>query len=211
MRIRRQVDPEQEAAALAQPAAPANERRRQLERARLAELLDSKSLVTLVGPVGVGNTHHALEACAEQTEARPDGVWLVELAPLSDANLEAAESICLVSGCATLDVLGQLIDKSLVQTDSQADGSDPLSNARNAPRVCRRAAANARDLQHGAAAPRFLLCGCTLQVVGAVLVGLGHARQVAQDPSRLRNFRAAGRTGSRSITKWRPPNVWQPR
>jgi predicted ATPase/class 3 adenylate cyclase len=44
-------------------------------------------LVSLVGPGGTGKTRLALQAAAELLEAFPDGVWLVELAPLSDSAL----------------------------------------------------------------------------------------------------------------------------
>jgi predicted ATPase len=56
----------------------------------LAGLLRSTSsqtrLVTLTGAGGVGKTRLALEAAAEVVQAHtfPDGVWLIELAPLAD-------------------------------------------------------------------------------------------------------------------------------
>jgi predicted ATPase/DNA-binding SARP family transcriptional activator len=44
-------------------------------------------LLTLTGPGGCGKTRLALEATSELLHDAPDGVWLVELAPLSDGML----------------------------------------------------------------------------------------------------------------------------
>ncbi|MGI5156012.1 AfsR/SARP family transcriptional regulator [Microbispora sp. CA-102843] len=52
---------------------------------RIGELLAADRLVTLLGPGGAGKTRLAVES-AEAIAARvPDGVWLVELAPVADA------------------------------------------------------------------------------------------------------------------------------
>src|ERR1051326_834834 len=66
------------------PAQPTSFVGRRSEQTRLAELLESCPLVTLVGPGGVGKTRLALEVAASVTELFPDGVWFVELAPLSE-------------------------------------------------------------------------------------------------------------------------------
>ncbi|MFD0901868.1 ATP-binding protein, partial [Actinomadura sediminis] len=58
---------------------------RDREVAAVRELLVADGpgrLVTLTGPGGVGKTRLALEAAGGVVEAFPDGVWLVELAPL---------------------------------------------------------------------------------------------------------------------------------
>lgn len=52
-------------------------------------LLDTTALLTLVGAGGIGKTRLALQVGAELVERYPDGVWLVELASLSDPELMA--------------------------------------------------------------------------------------------------------------------------
>ncbi|WP_433335971.1 BTAD domain-containing putative transcriptional regulator [Spirillospora sp. CA-294931] len=53
--------------------------------ASIAKLLKQERLVTLTGPGGAGKTRLALEAGERLAEQAPDGVWLVQLAPVSDA------------------------------------------------------------------------------------------------------------------------------
>jgi predicted ATPase/DNA-binding SARP family transcriptional activator len=59
---------------------------------RIGKLLDGHRLVTLVGPGGAGKTRLAVEtarAAAATTDAYGDGVFVVELAPLRDADAVA--------------------------------------------------------------------------------------------------------------------------
>jgi len=57
---------------------------RDTELAQVAELLRTNRLVSLIGPGGAGKTRLAVEAARAELAAMPDGVWLVELAPVAD-------------------------------------------------------------------------------------------------------------------------------
>jgi predicted ATPase/DNA-binding CsgD family transcriptional regulator len=60
-------------------------RRHQIQEVKAA--LTRARLVTLVGPGGVGKTRLALRTASDLMRGTPDGVWLVELAGLQDAEL----------------------------------------------------------------------------------------------------------------------------
>jgi predicted ATPase/DNA-binding CsgD family transcriptional regulator len=60
---------------------------REGELAEIARLLHAYRLVTVTGPGGTGKTRLALHAAAAEIDHFPDGVWLVELAPLADPQL----------------------------------------------------------------------------------------------------------------------------
>jgi predicted ATPase len=60
---------------------------REREKAEVGRLLFTNHLVTLTGAGGAGKTRLALQVAAEALEEFPDGVWLVELAALSNPDL----------------------------------------------------------------------------------------------------------------------------
>ena len=64
-------------------------REREIWRSR--RMLSMTRLLTLTGAGGSGKTRLALEVARDLVGAYPDGVWLVELAPLSEAELVAQE------------------------------------------------------------------------------------------------------------------------
>jgi predicted ATPase/DNA-binding SARP family transcriptional activator len=57
---------------------------RDAELAEVAGLLGAHRLLTLTGPGGAGKTRLAVEAARAELPASPDGVWLIELAPVTD-------------------------------------------------------------------------------------------------------------------------------
>lgn len=60
---------------------------RERELAEVVAQVLAARLVTLVGAPGVGKTRLSLQSALGMLEAFPDGVWLVELAPLADPDL----------------------------------------------------------------------------------------------------------------------------
>ena len=57
------------------------------ELAEISRLLDSTRLLTLTGAGGCGKTRLALQTATDRLDQYANGAWVVELAPLSDADL----------------------------------------------------------------------------------------------------------------------------
>ena len=55
-------------------------------------MLGKTAMVTLLGMGGLGKTRLSLQVAAEQMAQYPDGVWFLDLSPLSDAALVVAEA-----------------------------------------------------------------------------------------------------------------------
>jgi predicted ATPase/class 3 adenylate cyclase len=70
------------------------------EVAEITALLAKHRLLTLIGSGGIGKTRISLQVAAYLLEAYPDGVWLVEFAPIVDGNLVSAT----IEGAANLDL-----------------------------------------------------------------------------------------------------------
>ena len=60
-------------------------REREIEAAK--QKLSGARLLTLIGPGGTGKTRLSLQVAAELLAQYTDGIWLVELAPITDASL----------------------------------------------------------------------------------------------------------------------------
>ena len=82
------------------PAQPARFVGRERELSELRRLVEDRRLVTLTGAGGAGKTRLAIQLAAELLDGSDDGVWLVELAPVSDEDA-VASTILDVLGMAT--------------------------------------------------------------------------------------------------------------
>jgi non-specific serine/threonine protein kinase len=69
------------------PVQPTSFIGREHEREHIRALLERAPLVTLTGAGGTGKTRLALAVAADLAGDLPDGLWLVELAPLADPHL----------------------------------------------------------------------------------------------------------------------------
>ena len=65
---------------------------REHEIDEVRDLLGAARLITLLGMGGLGKTRLSLQVAAEQLALYPDGVWFLDLSPLSDAALVVAEA-----------------------------------------------------------------------------------------------------------------------
>jgi predicted ATPase/class 3 adenylate cyclase len=72
---------------------------RDRELSQVRALVESSRLVTLTGAGGCGKTRLGLQAAAELLDGSGDGVWLVELAAVTDED-EVASAICQALGVA---------------------------------------------------------------------------------------------------------------
>ena len=90
------------------------------ELREVVSLAAAHRLVTLTGPGGIGKTRLALAVARELLPKFPDGVWLAELAPLSDpglvpATVAAAAGLELGAGAASPErVANALTGKQLL-------------------------------------------------------------------------------------------------
>jgi len=82
------------------------------ELSALGDVVGAKPLVTLLGPGGVGKTRLAIEAAAGAADEFGDGVWFVELAPVSDrdAAVHAVASTLSVSTGGESSLLDAIVD-----------------------------------------------------------------------------------------------------
>ncbi|OEJ31787.1 AfsR/SARP family transcriptional regulator [Streptomyces subrutilus] len=90
----------------------------------IGEDLARARLVTLLGPGGAGKTRLSQEAAEAQDPAGwPDGVWLVELAPVDDPE-DVAEAVLAALGARETKLRGAAAEELRALTDRTGD--DPL-------------------------------------------------------------------------------------
>jgi len=82
---------------------------RDAEIAAVRRLVDQARLVTLTGPGGTGKTRLALQVAAERLGDHPDGVFFVELAPITDPGL-------VPSAVAAALRIREAVDRPLLET-----------------------------------------------------------------------------------------------
>ena len=79
--------------------------------AELKRLIAANRLVTITGGAGLGKTRLALEVAAQLLDAYPGGVWLAEMAPISDAALVPQ---ALASSLGLREMAGQPILQTMI-------------------------------------------------------------------------------------------------
>jgi predicted ATPase/DNA-binding winged helix-turn-helix (wHTH) protein len=113
---------------------------------KLAERLPQLRLLTLAGPGGIGKTTLALELAERLIDTYEDGVWLIDLAPLSHPHLvpnavAAALGITLCSEEPLLELITAIKDKrtllALDNCEHVITSAEELASAvlRSAPHV----------------------------------------------------------------------------
>ena len=93
------------------PSIPTSFLGREVDVLKLASALGAARLITLVGPGGVGKTRLAVEVGWGVAERYPDGVWLVELAPVRERD---AVAHALVTGLDVRPIPGQSPTHALI-------------------------------------------------------------------------------------------------
>ena len=83
------------------------------EIVQVKQMLSSTRLLTLTGAGGCGKTRLALQVAESMLDEHPDGVWLVELAPLGDPTLivQAVAKALAVQEQAGKDLAETLVER----------------------------------------------------------------------------------------------------
>jgi len=94
------------------PIARTSFRGRDRDLEEVKSLLGQRKLLTLFGSGGVGKTRLALQVGADVLDQNPDGVWLIDFAPITDPEL-VASVIAKEIGMAQVE--GRRVDESIPQ------------------------------------------------------------------------------------------------
>ena len=97
---------------------------RERELAECARLLDDTRVLTLTGIGGCGKTRLALKLAERMLPSCPDGVWWVDLAPITDEGrvAEAVAASLQVRETAGKDLLRSIARARRVQADGHRPG-----------------------------------------------------------------------------------------
>jgi predicted ATPase/class 3 adenylate cyclase len=137
---------------------------REVEMAEVKRLLETARLLTLTGTGGCGKTRLALEVAADLLEAFVDGVWLVELAPITDTAL-------VVQTVASVLHAREEVGRPLMDTLSDAvRGRNVLVVLDN----CEHVVGACATLTHA-----LLVAGTTLRILATSRERLGVAGEVS--------------------------------
>lgn len=152
---------------------------RERELAEVKRALGTTRLLTLIGPGGIGKTRIGLHVAAEMMDEHPDGVWFVDLAPLTDAQLVPH---ALASVLGVVEEAGRPVTEAIVKylKDRRElillDNCEHLLHAcadlatqilRNAPNV--RILASSRELMHVAGETSFPMPTLSVPEAGRVV------------------------------------------
>lgn len=106
---------------------------RQREIREVRELLATARLVTLTGVGGVGKTRLASEVATASGRSFPDGVWLVDLSGVGDADLVAR---AVLTSLAIVDVSNRTIEEQLVEHLAELQALVVLDNCEHLVDAC---------------------------------------------------------------------------
>jgi predicted ATPase/class 3 adenylate cyclase len=152
---------------------------RERELAEVKRALGTTRLLTLIGPGGIGKTRIGLHVAAELMDEHPDGVWFIDLAPLTDAQLVPH---ALASVLGVVEEAGRPVTEAIVKylKDRRElillDNCEHLLHAcaelatqilRNAPNV--RILASSRELMHVAGETSFPMPTLSVPEAGRVV------------------------------------------
>jgi predicted ATPase/class 3 adenylate cyclase len=131
---------------------------REAEMAEVTRLLTTTHLLTLTGAGGCGKTRLALQVAAEVMDAYPDGVWVVELAPLADPAL-VAQTVASVVGVR--ETAGRPLQHTIIDSLRSRQLLLVLDNCEHLLDAC---AALADGLMRGC--PRLRILATSREVLG---------------------------------------------